>query len=110
MIGDRPTSSLFQRIYDLVRQIPPGHVATYGQIATLAGTPHAARTVGWALASLRSDSEVPWHRVINARGEISLPRGEGYEVQRALLEAEGVEFDAQDRIDLRRYGWLPDEL
>ncbi len=107
--SDTRTAGLFRTIYQIVRRVPAGQVATYGQIAALAGIPRAARTVGWALASLRSDDDVPWHRIVNARGAISLPPGRGYEVQRALLEAEGVEFDSRGRIDLERYLWQPSD-
>jgi TDG/mug DNA glycosylase family protein len=95
----------YARIYETVRRIPPGRVATYGQIARLAGIPRHARQVGYALAALRGD-DVPWQRVINAKGEVS-PRAEpGYEeVQRTLLEREGVAFDAQGRVSLARFGW-----
>ena len=91
------------RVYELVRRIPPGRVATYGQIAEFAGrcTP---RMVGYAMASVPHGSDVPWHRVINSRGEISL-RGEGHDLQRAMLEAEGVVFDPDGRVDLRTFGW-----
>lgn len=82
-------------------------MATYGQVAAEAGLPNHARAVGYALHALPESSDVPWHRVINARGEIS-PRSEpgpheGY--QRFLLEEEGVEFDAAGRVDLRRFRW-----
>jgi len=89
-----------------IRKIPRGRVATYGQIAELAGLDGHARQVGYALHNLPAQSNVPWHRVVNARGEIS-PRGVGdsHELQRMLLEAEGVEFDLRGWIDLKRFGW-----
>lgn len=94
----------------LVRRIPRGRVATYGQIAALAGWPRHAREVGRALAGLEEGSEVPWQRVVNAGGRVS-PRGlwgdEGH--QRRLLEAEGVGFDRRGRIDLERHRWDPVE-
>ena len=100
-------SPAYRRIHVAVRRIPRGRVATYGQVAVAAGLPGRARQVGYALHALPEDSGVPWHRVINARGEVS-PRGDGHEeVQRALLEAEGVVFDHRDRIDLERFGWRP---
>jgi methylated-DNA-protein-cysteine methyltransferase-like protein len=100
------TSLFFEQVYQAVRHIPPGQVATYGQIARLLGNPRAARTVGWALHSLPRGSDVPWQRVINARGTISLgARGPGDAIQRVLLEAEGVAFDDGGRIDLKTYGW-----
>jgi methylated-DNA-protein-cysteine methyltransferase-like protein len=96
----------FQRVWDLVRQIPPGRVATYGQIAELLESPRAARTVGWALRGLPEGSDVPWHRVINRQGRISTSQHpQGYGEQRRLLEMEGVEFDKQGRINLQVCGW-----
>ena len=96
----------YQRIYRVVRRIPAGRVATYGQVAELAGLDGHARQVGYALHALPEGFDVPWHRVVNARGEIS-PRsaGDSHELQRELLEAEGVEFDARARIDLKTYRW-----
>jgi methylated-DNA-protein-cysteine methyltransferase-like protein len=98
----------FQQVYLLVRQIPRGRVASYGQIAALLGHPRAARTVGWALNAL-VDAEapaVPWHRVINHAGRITIARaGLNPVVQRRLLEDEGVEFDRAGYVDMRRYGW-----
>ncbi len=89
----------------IVRMVPRGRVATYGQIAALLEhcTP---RMVGWAMAALPDRSDVPWQRVINSRGEVS-PRahGAGQTRQRRLLEAEGVGFDRRGRVDLRRFGW-----
>ncbi|MEN8376840.1 MAG: methylated-DNA--[protein]-cysteine S-methyltransferase [Gemmatimonadota bacterium] len=99
----------YAAIYAVVREIPPGRVATYGQIAALAGRPGAARQVGYALAALRAEADVPWHRVINVRGEVSERRGgTAYEhIQRDVLVAEGVEFDERGRIDLARFRWDP---
>ncbi|ORJ56066.1 MGMT family protein [Geothermobacter hydrogeniphilus] len=96
--------SLYQRIYDRVRQIPEGRVTTYGRIARLVGC--GARTVGFAMAALPTGHELPWQRVINSKGEVS-PRaaGDGGEIQRLLLEAEGIFFDARGRVDLARFGW-----
>jgi methylated-DNA-protein-cysteine methyltransferase-like protein len=100
----------YGQIWAVVARIPPGRVATYGQVAALAGKPGHARQAGYAMHALPEGSGVPWHRVINARGEIS-PRteagwAEGW--QRHLLEEEGVAFDARGRIDLARFGWDPD--
>ncbi|HEX7680194.1 MAG TPA: MGMT family protein [Thermoanaerobaculia bacterium] len=94
------------RIYAVVKRIPRGSVATYGQVATLAGLDGHARQVGYALHDLPQRSNVPWHRVINARGEIS-PRsaGDSHELQRMLLEAEGVAFSLDGRVELKRYRW-----
>ncbi len=98
-------ASFFVLVCQVVRRIPPGKVATYGQIARLLGVPHAARTVGWALRAVPEGSDVPWQRVINFRGAISLATGQGADLQRALLEEEGVVFDAQGCVDLKLYGW-----
>lgn len=92
----------FERVYTLVREIPRGKVASYGQIARWLGWPRGARTVGWALRALHTD-EVPWHRVVNAQGRVSLKGDDGR--QRALLEAEGIVFDAAGRIDMKVYNW-----
>jgi len=93
-------------VYAVVQRIPPGKVATYGQIARLLGRPRAAREVGWALRSLSDDLDVPWQRVINAQGRVSFPPGsEGAVQQQALLEAEGIVFGPDGRIDLKIYGW-----
>jgi methylated-DNA-protein-cysteine methyltransferase-like protein len=98
-------SDAYARIYAAVRKVPRGRVATYGQIATLAGLPGHARQVGYALHALK-DGRVPWHRVVNAQGCISARADEpgGSLLQRMRLEQEGVEFDARGRIDLRRFG------
>lgn len=103
-----PPAGVYQRIYAVVRRIPRGRVATYGQVAELAGLPGHARQVGYALSAAGPREDVPWQRVVNARGELS-PRAEvGWdEIQRSLLEDEGVEIDAQGRIDLRRHRWRP---
>jgi methylated-DNA-protein-cysteine methyltransferase-like protein len=98
----------YARIYHVVRQIPQGRVATYGQVAALAGMPGQARQVGYALHALPDDEAVPWHRVINAQGQVST-RAEPFEesIQRQLLEREGLRFDASGRTDLVRYRWNP---
>jgi methylated-DNA-protein-cysteine methyltransferase-like protein len=99
--------SSYARIYAVVRRIPKGRVATYGQVAELAGLPRQARQVGYALAAL-ADKRVPWHRVLNARGEVSPRSDPGPErLQRALLEREGVAFDARDRVALALHLWRP---
>jgi methylated-DNA-protein-cysteine methyltransferase-like protein len=96
------------RIHAVVRRIPRGRVATYGQVAELAGLPGAARLVGYALAALGPESLVPWQRVVNARGTVS-PRAEPWAEleQRRRLEREGVRFGRDGRIDLDRHGWRP---
>ncbi len=100
-------SSTYEAIYAAVRQIPAGKVATYGQIAAIAGLPNQARLVGYALFRVDLASDIPWHRVINAKGEISQSafRSGGDDLQRVLLEAEGIEFDAKGKIGLNRDRW-----
>jgi methylated-DNA-protein-cysteine methyltransferase-like protein len=100
--------SLRTAIYAVVRRIPCGKVATYGQVAALAGFARHARQVGYALNDLPSGSDVPWHRVVNARGEVSPRAAPGWEeVQKDLLEQEEVCLGPHDRVDLARYGWKP---
>ncbi len=103
-----PPSDTYTKIYTLIRRIPSGRVASYGQIARLAGVPRGARQVGYALHALPNGTTVPWHRVVNAKGTISRRTVPGSELtQRMLLEAEGVYFDLNGRVDLARYGWTP---
>ena len=102
------TSDLYDRIYCIVRSIPYGRVTSYGQVAILSGIPGAARVVGYALFALSRQpaTDIPWQRVINRRGELSLRKlGEAGEVQRTLLEQEGIEFSKNERVDLDRFGW-----
>jgi methylated-DNA-protein-cysteine methyltransferase-like protein len=95
----------YQRIYGVVRRVPRGRVATYGQIAALARA-SGPRQVGYALHALAEGTDVPWYRIVNARGRISLQPGlGGGSLQRALLEAEGVVFDGDGRIDLEHFQW-----
>jgi methylated-DNA-protein-cysteine methyltransferase-like protein len=98
----------YERIYRVVGRVPRGHVATYGQIAELAGA-SGPRQVGYALHALPEGHDLPWHRIINARGMISLDTGGlgGGNLQRALLESEAVVFDHRGRIDLKRFQWKP---
>lgn len=106
----RPTrheSTGYDRIYAVIRRIPRGRVATYGQVAALAGLPGNARRVGYALHALSSATALPWQRVVNARGAISLDPGSSGLTQRLLLEKEGVTFDARGRIALTRFRWRP---
>ena len=99
-------STFTERVYAMVRRVPHGQVVSYGGVAALLGSPRAARGVGQALRSLPDDSDVPWWRVINRNGEISI-RGtmHGAQLQRFLLEREGVRFSAAGRVDWKRYGW-----
>jgi len=97
-------------IYDVVCQVPPGKVVTYGQVAALANRPGQARLVGYALYRVDlTNTNIPWHRVINARGGIShsLRRHGTDHWQRSLLEAEGIEFSTSGRINLKIYRWQP---
>ena len=103
------TSDTYLAIYAVVGRIPEGSVATYGQVAGLAGLPGRARLVGYALSALAGRSTIPWHRVVNAQGRIS-PRSCGSDAdmeQRLRLEHEGVSFDAGGRIPLERFLWRP---
>jgi methylated-DNA-protein-cysteine methyltransferase-like protein len=103
--------SSYERIYAVVRRIPRGRVATYGTVARLAGMAGQARLVGYALSALPTGTKVPWHRVINARGEVSLrssATGAGI-TQRIRLEQERVKFDAAGRVALARFGWKTNE-
>ena len=105
--GDTPPD-FRARVLALVARIPPGRVMTYGQLALLAGAPGAARQAGFVLNSL-AQSELPWQRVINAQGGVSTDKLGFGDVQRGLLEGEGVEFSSAGRCDLGRLQWWPDE-
>src|SRR5437870_4752331 len=102
-MNDTAEHRLYQRIYQVVQQVPRGRVATYGDIAAIVGAGCDARTVGYALNDLPKDREesIPWQRIINRAGRIST-RGA---LQRQLLEAEGIVFDARARVNLARFGW-----
>src|SRR5690242_4883903 len=106
----RPLPAGWSRFYRVVRRIPRGRVATYGDVALVAGKARAARQVGYALAALRgAKHDVPWQRVLGARPRgfavISILDPMGAAVQRSLLEKEGVRFDDRGRVDLARFGW-----
>jgi len=100
-------SSFSQRVKDIIKKIPSGRVATYGQIAAYAGNPRAARQVVWILHSSTRKDKLAWHRVVNRRGQISLKPKYGYEIQKMLLKNEGIKFDKSDIIDFDRYLWSP---
>lgn len=104
--------SQYKQIYATVRKIPSGKVATYGQIADLAGLYGKARLVGYALFRVDRADDIPWHRVINAKGEISysFQRQGGDYLQKVLLEEEGIEFKSNGKIDLNKYRWQPINL
>jgi len=93
----------------LIKAIPRGKVATYGQIAYLTGFYPSVRRVVWILHSCSEKEGLPWHRVVNHKGKISLKPGSGYEKQKEMLEKEGIFFDDNDRIDLDRFLWEADE-
>lgn len=95
------------RVREIIRQIPRGKVTTYGIIAAGAGSNNGARQVARILHSSSTKYDLPWHRVINKQGRISLAPGNGYELQRQLLQDEGVTFDQTDSIDLHHFLWLP---
>ena len=98
------SETLGDRIAAIIRMIPPGTVTSYGRVAALAGNARASRRVVWVLCS-HAYGELPWHRVLNRDGQISLPRGSGFELQAALLGDEGVEVDQDGRVDLQHYLW-----
>ena len=100
-----------ERVIQIIRDIPAGHVMTYGQVASAAGNPRGARQVARILHSMSAKYELPWHRIINAQGGISTPsdREEKGGLQRELLESESVEFMANGKVDLQVYRWFPEE-
>ncbi len=107
MNTDRKIPDVYGRIWATVEKIPRGRVSTYGTIARLSGLPGRARLVGYAMFNLPEGAGVPWHRVVNAAGKISLPHGrESRRRQRLLLEREGIAFDG-DKLDLKTVGWPP---
>jgi len=104
-MGSQSGPTSYEKIYQVIRRIPRGKVATYGQIAKLVGR-CSARMVGYALAALSPGRDVPWHRVLNFKGEVSpRSRGDGAGRQRLCLEAEGVEFDFRGRVNFRKFRW-----
>jgi methylated-DNA-protein-cysteine methyltransferase-like protein len=105
--GTSESFSFSQRVKDIIKRIPRGKVATYGQIAACAGNSRAARQVVWILHSSTEKDKLPWHRVVNGKGRISLKPNYGYEIQKVLLQKEGVKFDENDTIDFELYLWSP---
>ena len=108
IVMQQPEPDINHRIWQVVALVPAGRVATYGDVARQAGLPGAARRVGYALRQLPPDSRIPWHRVVNAQGRISLPEGSASRyTQRERLEAEGIAFRGNRSIDLKRFRWRP---
>ncbi|MCA9398238.1 MAG: MGMT family protein [Candidatus Omnitrophica bacterium] len=105
------SEEVYKTIYSVIHQIPKGRVATYGQVAKLAGIPQQPRRVGYALRILPEGAEVPWHRVVNAQGKISMRWELGcVDLQRVLLEKEGIIFDNDGRIILNNFLWKADDF
>lgn len=98
-----------ETVLQIIKEIPNGKVMTYGQVAASAGSPRAARQVARLLHSMSSKHQLPWHRVVNIKGEIALQQEDSKLTQREFLEAEGVEVDSNGRIDLKRYRHDPGE-
>ena len=98
-------TSLSHKIVNTILLIPRGKVLSYGSVAALSGNPGAARQVSWLLKSQTDRLNLPWHRVINSRGKISIKDYNGYSLQKSLLESEGVLFDDKDCVDLNIYQW-----
>lgn len=99
--------SFHQRVLNIIKNIPQGKVITYGQIADYAGNRRAARQVAYILHSSSEKENLPWHRVVNRKGGISLKKGHGYELQKKLLKSEGITFNENNCIDLKHFLWLP---
>lgn len=102
--GIYPLFSFTERVVYVIRNIPEGRVLSYGRIASVAGNPRGARQVVRILHTQTGKHDLPWHRVINSKGKISL-KGEGYRQQKELLESEGIMLDEDDSIDLKKYLW-----
>jgi methylated-DNA-protein-cysteine methyltransferase-like protein len=96
------------RAIEVIKNIPPGKVMTYGQVASLAGSPRGARQVVRILHSMSKKHNLPWHRVINSKGQIGLQDDEGFNIQRLTLESEGIEFSGERQIDLKLYQFQPE--
>ncbi|MCK5222323.1 MAG: MGMT family protein [Candidatus Aminicenantes bacterium] len=94
-----------KKVVSIIKSIPEGKVVTYGQVAFMAGKPNGARQISWILNSMSEKESLPWHRVINSSGKISLPEGFGFEEQMYRLKGEGIEFDRNNRINLKKYLW-----
>jgi methylated-DNA-protein-cysteine methyltransferase-like protein len=103
------TVSFSQKVKDIIKSIPRGKVATYGQIAAYAGNPKGARQVVRILHSSTRKDRLPWYRVVNREGRIALKPNYGFEIQKELLRKEGIKFDKNDSIDFDHYLWSPFE-
>ena len=97
-------------VVKIIENIPFGKIATYGSISLVAGKSNGARQVARILHSMSRKHSLPWHRVINSRGYISLPKENGYYLQKQLLQMEGITFGINDKIDLNKYGWKPSKI
>ena len=105
------SNNTYSMIYQIIRKVPKGKVATYGQIAFLVGIPRGARQVGYALHSLPDGSDVPWQRIINSRGKISYKSASFFEnIQYQLLVSEGIIFEESGKIDLQKFQWNPTQI
>ncbi len=100
--------TFYESVIDIIKRIPPGKVATYGEIADYVGNKRAARQVSYILNSSWEKHKLPWHRVVNSKGGISLRKGHGYELQKKLLKREGIIFNEEDCIDLKKFQWFPE--
>lgn len=98
-------TELSRLIVNIILSIPPGKVLSYGGVAFLSGNPKAARQVSWLLKTQTKKFNLPWFRVINSKGFISIKNSDGYILQKVLLESEGIVFDSNDRVDLKKYSW-----
>lgn len=94
-----------EQVKEIIKKVPYGRVVTYGQVAFMAGNYQAARQVAWVLHSCSERDGLPWHRVVNSKGGISLPRGDGYEEQKNRLLSEGIPFNKNDHVDLTQFMW-----
>lgn len=101
-------SPFTEKVIEVIKNIPEGKVMTYGQIASLAGSPRAARQVVRILHSMSKKHRLPWHRVINSKGEIGIQENESLQEQIFSLESEGVEIQSNRRIDLKKYQYIPE--
>ena len=98
-----------RNVIEIIKSIPEGKVCTYGRIAAMAGQPNGARQVTRIIHAMSRKHDLPWYRIVNAKGLIRLPKPNGYDEQKARLQSEGIGFDEQDRIDLRKYLWMGPE-